>query len=101
MRHPSVTTSNKIDQVEACTVVIATADKWAYVSERTRPWAIVDARLTPPPRLHRRRPRRHPELLDNHPSTGRVQLNVPVKFPDGWEANRAVLAHLSNQRVQA
>jgi hypothetical protein len=41
------------------------------------------------------------ELLDNHPSTGRVQLNVPVKFPDGWEANHAVLAHLSHHRVQA
>ncbi|GII29362.1 AAA family ATPase [Planotetraspora mira] len=41
------------------------------------------------------------ELLDNHPSTGRVQLNVPVKFPDGWEANHAVLAHLSDHRVQA
>ncbi|MFC0554893.1 hypothetical protein ACFFHJ_28745 [Planotetraspora thailandica] len=39
------------------------------------------------------------ELLDNHPPTGRVQLNVPVKFPDGWEANHAVLAHLSNHRV--
>ncbi|GAA1290637.1 helicase [Planotetraspora silvatica] len=41
------------------------------------------------------------ELLDNQPSTGRVQLNVPVKFPDGWEANHAVLAHLSDHRVQA
>ncbi|GAA4570281.1 AAA family ATPase [Planotetraspora kaengkrachanensis] len=41
------------------------------------------------------------ELLDNHPSTGRVQLNVPVKFPDGWEANHAVLAHLSIHRVRA
>ncbi|MBB2747095.1 UNVERIFIED_ORG: hypothetical protein FHR35_006974 [Microbispora rosea subsp. rosea] len=42
-----------------------------------------------------------PELLDAHPSTGGVQLNVPVKFPDGWEANQAVLAHLSKHRVQA
>lgn len=40
-----------------------------------------------------------PELLDAHPSTGRVRLNVPVKFPDGWEANHAVLAHLAGHRV--
>ncbi|MGH3225309.1 MAG: AAA domain-containing protein, partial [Streptosporangiaceae bacterium] len=25
-----------------------------------------------------------PELLDAHPSTDPVHLNVPVKFPDGW-----------------
>jgi len=24
-----------------------------------------------------------------------VHLNVPVKFPDGWEANQAILAHLT------
>jgi hypothetical protein len=30
------------------------------------------------------------ELLDAH-----VHLGVPVKFPDGWEANQSVLAHLS------
>lgn len=41
------------------------------------------------------------ELLDAHPSMGPVQLNVPVKFPDGWEANQAVLAHLSKHRIQA
>ncbi len=35
------------------------------------------------------------ELLDAHPSTEAPQLDVPVKFPDGWEANQAVLAHLS------
>ncbi|MFF4772121.1 AAA family ATPase [Microtetraspora fusca] len=40
-----------------------------------------------------------PELLDAHPSTGRVRLNEPVKFPDGWEANQAVLAHLAAHRV--
>ncbi|MEV0895909.1 AAA family ATPase [Actinoplanes sp. NPDC049802] len=34
------------------------------------------------------------ELLDAHPSTEPVHLNVPVKFPDGWEANQAMLAHL-------
>jgi hypothetical protein len=35
------------------------------------------------------------ELLDAHPSTEPVHLNVPVKFPDGWEANQSVLAHLN------
>ncbi|RUL93202.1 AAA domain-containing protein [Verrucosispora sp. FIM060022] len=34
------------------------------------------------------------ELLDAHPSTDVPQLDVPVKFPDGWEANQAILAHL-------
>ncbi|GAA3845931.1 AAA family ATPase [Sphaerisporangium flaviroseum] len=42
-----------------------------------------------------------PELLDAHPSADTVQLNVPVKFPDGWEANQAVLAHLAKHSVQA
>ncbi|GGK89948.1 helicase [Sphaerisporangium melleum] len=42
-----------------------------------------------------------PELLDAHPSAETVQLGVPVKFPDGWEANQAVLAHLAAHRVQA
>ncbi len=42
-----------------------------------------------------------PELLDAHPSTEPVHINVPAKFPDGWEANQAVLAHLSRWRVQA
>jgi hypothetical protein len=41
------------------------------------------------------------ELLDQHPSTEPVQLNVPVKFPDGWEANQAVLAHLAKYRITA
>ena len=36
-----------------------------------------------------------PELLDAHPSTEPVHLNVPVKFPDGWEANQSIMAHLS------
>ncbi|WP_230415860.1 AAA domain-containing protein [Micromonospora tarapacensis] len=35
------------------------------------------------------------ELLDAHPSTEAPQLDVPVRFPDGWEANQAVLAHLA------
>lgn len=39
------------------------------------------------------------ELLDEHPSTEPVQLGVDVKFPDGWEANHAVLARLSQHRV--
>jgi len=42
-----------------------------------------------------------PELLDTHPSIGGVHLNVPVKFPDGWEANHAVLDHLYRHRVPA
>ena len=42
-----------------------------------------------------------PELLDAHPSTEPVHLNVPAKFPDGWEANQAVMAHLSRHRVRA
>ena len=40
-----------------------------------------------------------PELLDAYPSTEPVHLNVPAKFPDGWEANQAVMAHLSERRV--
>ena len=40
-----------------------------------------------------------PELLDAHPSTEPVHLNVPAKFPDGWEANHAILAHLGAHRV--
>ena len=34
------------------------------------------------------------ELLDAHPSTDPVHIGVPVKFPDGWEANQSMLAHL-------
>jgi hypothetical protein len=41
------------------------------------------------------------ELLDAHPSTEPVHLGVPAKFPDGWEANHAVLAHLGSRRVRA
>ncbi|MER7954555.1 AAA domain-containing protein [Streptomyces sp. NPDC096030] len=40
------------------------------------------------------------DLLDDHPSTEPVQLGVTVKFPDGWEANHAVLSHLTEHRVQ-
>ncbi|MDH6137799.1 hypothetical protein P3T37_007232 [Kitasatospora sp. MAA4] len=39
-------------------------------------------------------------LLDEHPSTEPVQLGVTVKFPDGWEANHAVLAQLAEHRVR-
>jgi hypothetical protein len=42
-----------------------------------------------------------PELLDAHPSAEPVHLNVPVKFPDGWEANQSLLAHLSQFKVRA
>jgi AAA domain-containing protein len=42
-----------------------------------------------------------PELLDAHPSTEPVHLNVPAKFPDGWEANQAAMAHLERVRVRA
>jgi len=38
------------------------------------------------------------DLLDAHPSTEPVHLNVPVKFPDGWEANQSMLAHLATTR---
>jgi hypothetical protein len=41
-----------------------------------------------------------PELLDAHPFTEPVHLNVPVSFPDGWEANQAVLAHLAPHRIR-
>ncbi|MFZ4298062.1 AAA domain-containing protein [Streptomyces cinereoruber] len=39
------------------------------------------------------------ELLDEHPSTDPVQLGAAVSFPDGWEANHAVLSHLEKHRV--
>ena len=41
------------------------------------------------------------ELLDAHPSTEPVHLNVPVKFPDGWEANQSILTHLTQYKVRA
>ncbi|MEU2612104.1 AAA domain-containing protein [Micromonospora sp. NPDC007271] len=41
------------------------------------------------------------ELLDAHPSTERVHLDVPVKFPDGWEANQAMLTILRQRRAPA
>ncbi|MFF9058458.1 AAA domain-containing protein [Streptomyces sp. NPDC014882] len=39
------------------------------------------------------------DLLDAYPSTEPVQLGTTVKFPDGWEANHAVLAHLADHRI--
>ena len=42
-----------------------------------------------------------PALLDAHPSSEPVHLNEPVKFPDGWEANQALMAHLSRFNVAA
>ena len=42
-----------------------------------------------------------PDLLDAHPSVAPVHLNVPVKFPDGWEAQQAIMAHLERHRVAA
>ncbi|KUO13698.1 AAA domain-containing protein [Streptomyces sp. DSM 15324] len=39
------------------------------------------------------------DLLDDYPSTEPVQLGTLVKFPDGWEANHAVLACLGEHRV--
>ncbi|WP_432903940.1 AAA family ATPase [Micromonospora matsumotoense] len=41
-----------------------------------------------------------PELLDAHPSTEPMHLKAFIKFPDGWEANQAVLAHLAGHRVR-
>ncbi len=41
------------------------------------------------------------ELLDAHPSTEPVHLDVPVRFPDGWEAHHSVLAHLAAHRIRA
>jgi hypothetical protein len=42
-----------------------------------------------------------PELLDAYPSAEPVHLGVPVKFPDGWEAHQAIMAHLDRHRVPA
>ncbi|MGK5443251.1 AAA domain-containing protein [Micromonospora sp. URMC 105] len=40
------------------------------------------------------------ELLDAHPSTESVHLDVPVKFPDGWSAHQAVLSFLAERRTR-
>ena len=39
------------------------------------------------------------DLLDAHPPDEPIHLGVPAKFPDGWEANQTVLAHLDAHRV--
>lgn len=39
------------------------------------------------------------ELLDAHPLAAPVYLDLPAKLPDGWEANQAVLEHLTTYRV--
>jgi hypothetical protein len=41
------------------------------------------------------------DLLDAHPSDEPIHLGVQARFPDGWEANHALLAHLADHRVQA
>ncbi|WP_329243121.1 AAA domain-containing protein [Actinoallomurus sp. NBC_01490] len=41
------------------------------------------------------------DLLDAHPATDPIHLNVPVKFPDGWEAHHTVLHHLNQHRITA
>jgi AAA domain len=41
------------------------------------------------------------ELLDAHPSVDPVHLGVPAKFPDGWEANQAMMSHLDKWRIPA
>jgi hypothetical protein len=39
------------------------------------------------------------DILDAHPSDEPIHLGVRAKFPDGWEANHALLAHLGNHRI--
>ena len=41
------------------------------------------------------------DLLDAYPPSEPVHPGVPAKFPDGWEANHSLLAHLSRHRVHA
>ncbi|MBG0854998.1 hypothetical protein I2W78_24925 [Streptomyces spinoverrucosus] len=43
--------------------------------------------------------RRAPAATPHPRRTEPVQLGTLVKFPDGWEANHAVLAHLAEHRV--
>ncbi|MEV4752643.1 hypothetical protein AB0K21_40345 [Streptosporangium sp. NPDC049248] len=40
-------------------------------------------------------------LLDAHPAIAPVHLNVPVKFPDGWETHYTVLSHLERHTIVA
>jgi hypothetical protein len=42
-----------------------------------------------------------PDLLDAHPSADPVPFNTRPRFPNGWEANQALLEHLGSHRVRA
>jgi hypothetical protein len=39
------------------------------------------------------------DLLDAHPASEPVPLNISVGFTDGWAANQAMMAHLHEHRV--
>ncbi|WP_067666171.1 AAA domain-containing protein [Nocardia miyunensis] len=41
------------------------------------------------------------QLLDAHPPGEPLHIGVPAKFPDGWEANQAMLTHLHAHRVRS
>jgi hypothetical protein len=41
------------------------------------------------------------DLLDAHPPVEPMHLNVPAKFPDGWEANQSILTFLATYRIPA
>ncbi|WP_406036506.1 AAA family ATPase [Micromonospora sp. NBC_00898] len=41
------------------------------------------------------------ELLDAHPSADPVPFNTAPRFPNGWEANHALLEHLSTHVIPA
>ncbi|MFD0782336.1 AAA family ATPase [Micromonospora azadirachtae] len=42
-----------------------------------------------------------PDLLDAHPSADPVPFNTQPRFPNGWEANHALLEHLGGHRIRA
>jgi hypothetical protein len=39
------------------------------------------------------------DLLESHASTEPVHLDLPVKFPDGWQAHQALLEHLESVKI--
>ncbi len=41
------------------------------------------------------------DILDAHPSDEPIHLGVRARFPGGWEANHALLAHLARHRIPA
>jgi hypothetical protein len=41
------------------------------------------------------------DLLDAHPSADPVPFNTQPRFPNGWEANQALLEHLIAHRIRA